>query len=107
MDATHAGGPGGFLDKLQGFAAPAPAAVEFAQVKLVDESVAAQVFEAVSEGEDDIADGCRAVGHGSVKDQPRLAEGWFTQKVDESDTCAWFVVGMAVVGVVVAHQREE
>src|SRR5690242_1595552 len=107
MDSTYSGGPGGLLDKLQGGAAPAPPAVGFAQVELVDESVAAQVLEAVAEGEDDVADGGRIVGRTTVEDEPRLAEGRFTQEVDESHAGAWFVVGVAVEGVVLAHQREK
>ncbi len=89
------------LDKLESLASPALAAMGLPEIELIDKGVATEILEAISEGQDDVTHRCFR-----VTDEPGPAERGLAQKRDKSDSSPGFVVGVAVIGVVLAHHRK-
>src|SRR6202040_2922579 len=54
MDSVHSKRTGGFLDEIHGAAPPSLTAMTFEQKEFVNEGIAAQQFQAVAEGRDDV-----------------------------------------------------
>ena len=123
MKRSHVERAGGVFEESHGLASPAPAAIFGAQVELVDEGVAAQPFEAVAEAENDVSDwdfGFRfvvfvipfaIVGFLDFvcvgEDEPYATETWIAQQGDQGSARFLLVEGVAIEGVVVAHEREQ
>src|SRR5215475_3991212 len=90
------------LHEVERLSSPPSPTMRVAQIKLVDKGVPPQIFEAVSKGQDDIAD-C----HFLLTYQPCAAEGRFPQELKQSDSGTMFVEGVAIVDVVLAHHRQQ
>jgi hypothetical protein len=76
--------------------------VGFAQEKLVDEGIAAQVFETISVREYDVSD-----GNVTIADEPGSAQGWVAKKYQQGHASPDRVKAVAVVEVVFPHHFEQ
>ena len=73
-----------------------------AQIKLVDEGVAAEPFQAVAKAKHNVAH-----GHGAIKNKPDATEADIVQQRRQS--CGSFVLvkHVAIEGVVLTHQLKQ
>src|SRR5882762_11482382 len=102
MNQPHLAGSRLVLDELQSLASPPAPSMGFTEIELVDKRIAAEIFQAVSEREHDVAH-----GNFPFADEPGTAERRLAQKRQESDPRFRFIKGVAVIGVVLAHHREQ
>src|SRR5579864_7000031 len=75
MEGVHTEFAGSIFEEGHRLLTPAAGAVVFAEEKFINESIAAQPFEAVSVADHDVAD-----GNIDVEDEPGAAEVWIAEE---------------------------
>ena len=93
---------GAILEKGHGFTAPAASAILFAQVELVNEGIAPQPLQAITEAKHDVAYESFA-----VEDEPGAALVGIPQEPCQSGTGFLAIIAVSVEGVVRLHEIEE
>src|SRR5690606_18639359 len=103
VERAHAELAAGVFRQRDGLAGEAVTAQAGCDVELVDERVAAVVLEAVAEREDDVAGSGAVV----VEEQPDPSEGGLAEDAGERVAGAFRDEGVAVLGVVRLHERQD